>query len=138
MNIRCDNFIVERKPGIVIVNKMSNTTIIIDVEIPGDKRIIEKEKKNIEKYQTSRREIQRIWNLNRIDVRPVVFVALESLTKNFEKYVDKKGIEIDLHSAQETTLIGAARILRKVPRILINEKEQTRNLWLLVKTSILA
>ena len=57
MNIQCDNFIVKRKPGIVIVNKMSNTTIIIDVEIAGDKRITEKEKKKIEKYQTSRREI---------------------------------------------------------------------------------
>ena len=51
MNIQCDDIIVERRPDIVIVNKMEKTSIIIDVEIPGDKRIIDKEKENIEKYQ---------------------------------------------------------------------------------------
>ena len=51
MNIQCDDIIVERRPDILIVNKMEKTSIIIDVEIPGDKRIIDKEKKKIEKYQ---------------------------------------------------------------------------------------
>ena len=34
----------------------------------------------------------------------LVFRALGSVTKNFEKYVDKVGIKIDLHAAQNTTL----------------------------------
>ena len=37
-------------PDIVIVNKIEKTAIIIDVTIPGDKRIIGKEKEKIEKY----------------------------------------------------------------------------------------
>ena len=45
---------------------------------------------------------------------PVVLGALGSVTKNFEKYVDKIGIKIDLHNVQKTTLLGTARILRKV------------------------
>ena len=56
MNIQCDNVIVERKPDIVIVNKMEKTAFIIDVPIPGDKRIIDKEKEKIEKYQNLKRE----------------------------------------------------------------------------------
>ena len=40
MNIQCDIVIEERKPDIVIANKMEKTAIIIDVAIPGDKRII--------------------------------------------------------------------------------------------------
>ena len=50
MNIQCDNIIVERRPDIVIVNKMEKTAIITDVATPGDKRIIDKEKEKIEKY----------------------------------------------------------------------------------------
>ena len=63
MNIQCDNVIVERKPDIVIVNKMEKTAFIIDVPIPGDKRITDKEKEKIEKYQNIKREILRLWHL---------------------------------------------------------------------------
>ena len=93
---------------------MEKTAIIIDVAIPGDKRIINKEKEKIEKYQNLKREIQWLWNLKKIDVIPVFLGALGSVTKNFEKYLDKIGIKIDLHTVQKTTLLGTARILRKV------------------------
>ena len=98
MNIQCNNIIVERRPDIVIVNKMEKTAIIIDVAIPTHKRIIDKEKEKIEKYQNLKREIQRLWNLKKIDVIHVVLEALGSVTKTFEKYVDKIGIKIDLHT----------------------------------------
>ena len=114
MNIQSDNVIVERRPDIVIVNKMEETAIIIDVAIPGDKKTIDKEKKKIEKYQNLKREIQRFWNLKKIDVIPVVLGALGSVTKNLGKYVDKIGIKTDLLTVQKTTLLGTARILRKV------------------------
>ena len=114
MNIQSDNVIVERRPDIVIVNKMEKTAIIIDVAIPGYKKTIGKEKKKIEKYQNLKREIQRFWNLKKIDVIPVVLGALGSVTKNLWKYVDKIGIKTDLLTVQKTTLLGTARILRKV------------------------
>ena len=60
MSIQCDNVIVERRPDTVIVKKMEKTAIIIDVAIPGDKRIIDKEKEKIEKYQNLKRKIQRL------------------------------------------------------------------------------
>ena len=47
MNIQRDNVIVERRPDIVNLNKMEKTAIIIDVAIPGDKIIIDKEKEKI-------------------------------------------------------------------------------------------
>ena len=60
MNIQCDNVIVERRTDIAIVNKTEKTAIIIDVAVPGDKRIIDKEKEEIEKYQYLKREIQKL------------------------------------------------------------------------------
>ena len=96
MNIQCDNVIVERRPDIVILNKMEKAATIIDVALPGDRRI------------------KRLGNLKKIDVRPVILGTLGSVTKNCEKHVDKIGIEIDLHAVQRTRLLGSARILRKV------------------------
>ena len=61
----------------------------------GDKRIIDKEKEKIEKYQNLEREILRLRNLKKIDVIPVVLGDLGSVTKNFKKYVDKIGIKVD-------------------------------------------
>ena len=83
---------------------MEKTAIIIDVAIPGDLRIIDKEKEKNEKYQNLKREIQRLWDLKKIDAIPVVFGALGSVTKNFEKYLVKIGIKTDLHTVQKTTL----------------------------------
>ena len=93
---------------------MEKTAIMIDVAIAVGKRIIDKKKQKIENYQNLKREIQRLWNLQKIDVVPVVLGALGSVKKNIEKYVDKRGIKIDLHTVQKTTLLETARILRKV------------------------
>ena len=127
MNILCDKIIVKRRPDIAIVNKMEKTAIIIDVAIPEDKRIIDKEKDEIEKYQNLKREIQQLWNLKKIDVIPVVLEDLGSVTKNFEKYVDKIKIKTDLHTAQKKQIVGDSKNLEKSARMLIKEKDQTRN-----------
>ena len=87
---------------------------IIDLAIPGEKRIINKEKDKTEIYWNLKREILRLWNLKKIDVIPVALEAPRSATKNFEKYVDKMGIILYLLTVQNTALLGAARILRKV------------------------
>ena len=67
MNIQCDNVIVERRPDIAIANKMEKTAVTIDVAIPGDKTIIDKEKEKIEKHQNIKREIRRLLHLTKID-----------------------------------------------------------------------
>ena len=123
MNIQCDNVIVERRPDIAIVNKMEKTVIIIDDAVPGDKRIIDKEKENIEKYQNLEREILRLWNLKKIDVIPVVLGTLGSVIKNFEKYVDKIEIKVDLHAAQKKHIIRDSKNIEKSARMLIKKKD---------------
>ena len=61
---------------------MEKTAIIIDVAIPGDKIITDKEKEKIEKYQNLKKEILRFWNLKKIDVIPVG--VLQRTLKNMQ------------------------------------------------------
>ena len=49
--IQCDRGIKARKPDIVVVNKNEGSWAIIDIAIPGDIRVNEKEKEKIERYQ---------------------------------------------------------------------------------------
>ena len=56
--IQCDREIKTRKPDIVVVNKNERNCAIIDVTIPRDIRVSEKEKQNIERYQELKKEIK--------------------------------------------------------------------------------
>ena len=103
MNIQCDNVIVE------ISKKMEKTAIIMDAAITLDKRILTRKWK-IEKYQNIREEIQRLWNLKEFTVLLLVLGDLGSVTKNIEISVHEIGIKIYLPTAQESALLGTARI----------------------------
>ena len=59
-----------------MVNKKAKSCVIIDVAIPGDCRIREKEIEKIEKYQNLKRGLKRLWLLKKVDVVPVVVEAL--------------------------------------------------------------
>ena len=88
--------------------------MIIDIAVPGDTRIKQKEQEKIEKYQDLKREIARLWRLRKVSVIPVVVGALRCVTKEAEHYVEKIGIKIRTEVIKKTALLGTARTLRKV------------------------
>ena len=114
INIQRDNIIEARRPDIVVIDKSEKTCIIIDIAVPGDKRIEEKEREKIEKYQELKREIGRLWSLKKVQVIPVVVGALGSVSIGFKKWIEKLEISPNITDIQKTVLLGTARILRKV------------------------
>ena len=74
--IKYNREIKARKQDIVVVNKNERSYAIIDIAIPGDVRVSEKEKKKIERYQELKREIKRMWNIRSVKVIPVVVGTL--------------------------------------------------------------
>ena len=52
--------------------------------------------------------------MRKVEVTPVVVGALVTITKNFEKWIEKIGIKIKAEHLQKTAILGTARILRKV------------------------
>ena len=88
--------------------------MIIDIAVPADVRVEEKEREKVEKYQDLKREIGRWWNLKKVEVVPVVIGALGSVTKKFDRWIEKLGTTFNVGVVQKTALLGTARILRKV------------------------
>ena len=98
----------------MIVEKEEKVCKIIDIAIPGDSRVAEKEREKVEKYQDLKREVARIWSMRKVEVIPVVVGALGMITKNLDKWIEKIGIKIKAEHIRKTTILGTARILRKV------------------------
>ena len=86
---------------------------IIDVAIPGDSRIEEKELEKISKYQDLKIEIEILWE-KQATVVPVVIGSLGAIQRDLRKHLRTIGLEnISPSQLQKTALLGTAHILRK-------------------------
>ena len=112
-SIQTDHVIEAPRPDLVVVDKQERSCKIIDFAVPGDRRIEEKEKDKIEKYQGLERELQKIWNV-KVKVIPLVVGSLGAIPKKFGNRLKQIGITVGTAQVQKTVLLGTARILRKV------------------------
>ena len=112
-NIQYD-VIERRRPDLTLVDAKANSCVIIDVALPGDCRIREKEIEKIEKYQNLKKELKRLWSLKKVEVVPVVVGALRCISEDFSEWMDTLGIKLNVGIVQKSVLLRTARILRKV------------------------
>jgi hypothetical protein len=74
------------RPYIIIRNKKDKTCLLIDVTIPSDKNVIQKEAENKLKYKNLSIEIQRMWNM-KCFVIPVIIKATGIVSKEFSLFI---------------------------------------------------
>jgi hypothetical protein len=87
--------------------------MLIDVAIPGDRNVIQKEAEKISKYKDLTIEIQRVWNV-KTRVIPVIIGATKTISKSFRKYVSTIPANREVKERQKTVTLGTAHLLRKV------------------------
>ena len=51
INVHCDNMIEARRPDIILIDKKERKGIIIDIAVPADVRVREKEREKMKKCQ---------------------------------------------------------------------------------------
>jgi len=76
-----DREVTENRPNIIIKNKKEKTCTLIDVAIPADRNIVQKEAEKKLKYKSLCIEIQRMWNLKRTII-PVTIGAIGVVTRS--------------------------------------------------------
>jgi hypothetical protein len=101
------------KPVIVIRDHEKGTCVLIDVAVPGDRNVIQKEAEKILKYKDLTIEIQRMWNV-KTRVIPVIIEATGTISKSFRKYVRTILGNREVKELQKTAILGTAHILRKL------------------------
>jgi hypothetical protein len=95
------------------VKSKDRTFLLIDVAIPSDKNVIQKEAENKLKYKNLRMEIQRMWNM-KCFVIPVITGATEIVSKSLQKYLETIPGQHSIDSLQKTAILGTSHIVRKV------------------------
>ena len=111
--IQGERKIEARRPDIVFVDKKEREVVIIDIAIPGNDRVKDKELEKLEKYQLLKDEMQ-VWRMRKVIVVPVVIGALGAVSVCFKEYMKQIGVDVRLEVIQETALLRTAKILRKV------------------------
>ena len=115
-SIQTDHIIEARRPDFVVVDKKERSCKITDFAVPGDKKIEEKVKDKIEKYQDLGRELHKIWNV-KVKIIPLVVGSSSAIPKQSDNRLKEIGITAATTQVQKTVLLGTARIRRKVLEI---------------------
>ena len=108
-----DRHVPCNKPDIVIQEKKSDRSQIIDVAIPSDYNVQKKATDKMSKYVDLQTEWQRLWN-KKVEVIPVIIGATGIVDKNIKKYVGRIPGCHNIYSLQRLAILGTAHILRKV------------------------
>ena len=96
INIQCDNGMEVRRPDLILMGKKTKSCVIIDVAVPGDCKIREKEIEKVKKYQNLKRELKRLWSLKKVEVVLVFVGALGCISKGFSGWIDTLSIKLDI------------------------------------------
>jgi hypothetical protein len=87
--------------------------MLIDIAIPGDRNVIQKEAQKTLKFKHLKTEIQHMWNL-KTSVLPVIIGVTRTISKSFRKYVSSIPGNYEVKELQQTAILGTVHIFRKV------------------------
>ena len=113
VDIRTDQIISAHRPDIVIHDTLERSAILIDVAIPADVNIVDKEQKKILKYVELCLELQKIWNHRCIKFIPIVIGVLGSFTPNLLKNLEVLPGVHKIGPLLRTTLLESAYLMRR-------------------------
>ena len=98
----------------LLITEKKREVVIIDVAIPDDDRLKDKELEKLEKHQLLKDEIAKVWRIRKVIVVPVVIGTLGAVSVSFKEYMKRISVNVRLEVIQKTALLGTAKILRKV------------------------
>ena len=111
--VHTDREVTENRPDIIIKNKKEKTCTLIDVAIPADRKVVQKEAEKKLKYKNLGIEIQRMWNL-KCTIIPVIIGATGIVTRSLRKNLETVPGKHSIDSLQKTGILGTSHIIRKV------------------------
>ena len=113
-----DREILANRPDIIVHNKEEKSCLIIDISVPDDPNIIQKEAEKMNKCKDLQIEIQRMWNTS-ANVVPIVILytivigPLGTVSKNYARNLENIPGQPSPQHCQKIAPLGTAGILRK-------------------------
>jgi hypothetical protein len=111
--VHTDKEFTSNRPDIIIKNEKDKTCTLIDVAIPADRNVVQKEAEKELKYKILCIEIQQMWKL-KCTIIPVIIVATGIVTRSLRKILEDVPGKHSIDSLQKTAVLGTLHIIRKV------------------------
>ena len=87
--------------------------MIIDVSVPNDFGINRAEREKVTKYQDLKVALKEEWNLNQIDVIPVIIGATGLMKDSLERYLSSIPGNPNKYEVQTAAIRGTVSILKR-------------------------
>lgn len=102
------------RPDITLIDKNRKQTFLIDIAIPNDRNVIQKEGEKIEKYTPLAIEIKEIWQQKKVEVVPLVISATGVTSTKFTRHLQQLDLPECVHtSIQKAVVLKTCSIVRK-------------------------
>jgi hypothetical protein len=108
-----DREVATNRPDIITKNKKEKTFTLLDVAIPADINVVQKEAEKKLKYKSLSIEIHRMWNL-KCTIVPVIIGATGIVTKSLRKNSEAIPGKHSIDSLQKTATLGTSHKIRHV------------------------
>jgi hypothetical protein len=105
--------VLGNRPDIIIKNKKDKICLLLDVAIPSDRNVVNKEAEKKLKYKNLSIDIQRMWNMKCLVIL-VVIGATGIVTEGLKKYLEIIPGKHPIDFLQKTAILGTSHIIRKV------------------------
>ena len=113
MTLNTDRQVGANRPDIVLRDKASKKTYIIDISCPSDVNVLSKENEKLTKYSGLRVELGEMWDSECVII-PVVVGGLGVVSEKFPDYLKMIPAELSTEMCVKITLLGSERIMRSV------------------------
>lgn len=109
-----DRTIVANKPDIVVIDRPSRRTMIVDITIPHDENLVKAEKDKASKYLDLAHEIVDMWDVDSAVIVPIVVSANGLIAKSLDQHLSRLALDGWVKGLmQKAVLLDTARIVRK-------------------------
>ena len=118
--IQTDHEVINNKLDIIVLDKINKTANLIEVAVPNDYNICNKRLQKIRAYTNLSGEIKTLWNLNKVQITPVIVGAMGTFYKKFDDDISKLGLmnhKFQVEESQKISLLGTAHIVRSFLQI---------------------
>lgn len=111
--IRTDKRMKANRPDILVLDKKKKEVDIIDITVPLNHNIQSAYATKVNKYTDLAAEINDMWKLKKVRIRPLVISATAVVPKSLIKQLDDLQLQDQLSSIQKSVVLDTCHIVRR-------------------------
>ena len=113
--IQTDRPVANNIPDLILTFKNEKKTFIVDFAVPLPNNISKTYAEKISKYLPLRDEILQMWQMDVLNIIPVVIGATGEIPRSFKTSLQQLGLELELYiPIQKSVLLDTCSIVRRV------------------------